>query len=138
MHLAWLRKYPTGLGVRLHHAYKKALANPGRTPLRFKIAVKANSEVEAFEAMPMGDIWAETGMHDVFEYLYLCKHVRTVGSCQQFRKHVIVCCCTFEFPIPVLLMILYRRHVWGQLCRIPSEWTPVLKSFRRDLQNEAA
>ena len=73
--LLYLRSYPTGLGVRMHQL---ALANPARTPLRFSIPInKEMPDPLLFQSLPLGDIWLESAIHEVFEYLWNSKHCRT-------------------------------------------------------------
>ena len=62
---------------------------------------REESEANLFDSMPFTD-WPETNMRAVFDYLYNCRHTRTVSD--------------------TLISNLYR-------IRIPSEWKMVLKEF---------
>ena len=72
------RRYPAGLGDKIHEAYQAALAGPAIPDLRVGVAVDFDkTDVQLFEEQPVGDLWLDADAPSVFEYLYRCKHVRT-------------------------------------------------------------
>ena len=73
------RSYPSGLGERIHQIYQAQLASPARGQMRLRVEVDGGlSDRELFESLPIGDVWDDAGMRDLFEYLYGCKHCRTI------------------------------------------------------------
>ena len=86
--------------------------------MRFGIAINPRkTDPQLFGELPLGDVWAESKCHEVFEYLWACRHVRTLHSYQS-------CTCADMSQL-------------DPSCRIPDEWKDVLKAFRKDLQQEA-
>ena len=120
---AYLRAYPTGLGVQIRKIYQQALKRPARAPLRFGIAVPAGkSDLELFSSLPVGDVWSDADMASVFEYLYACKYVRRRRSKPFIHP---------SGPFPALPTPLGS-------CRIPDDWKQPMKIFREELLVQAA
>ena len=62
------RHYPTGLGKSLHKIHTN-LENTPVACLRQKYDIPQASDVTIFTSLPMGDIWQDAKLQDVFWYL---------------------------------------------------------------------
>ena len=79
MSLGELRAYTRLFGENLLKAYEEWRAVPGkdRGDLRGRKEVDlSKSDREIFDALPLGDLWLDSRVHEVYLYLAGCKHVQ--------------------------------------------------------------
>ena len=77
-----LRIYTTAFAKNLLQAYEEWCAKPSseRGDLRTRRSVDGRStDRELFGAMDSGDLWLDSQIHEVFLYLYGCKHCETLA-----------------------------------------------------------
>ena len=80
LHLS-LREYPRGLGDAVHEVYLQQLKGPAHGDLRMRISPdETKNAVELFKSMELGDCWDDANLKPCFDYLYGCKHTRTMGG----------------------------------------------------------
>ena len=76
--------------MQIHKVYQAALEGKPVAPLRFAIFIDPEkTPAELFASLPTGDVWMDANMSSVFEYVYNCKHVRTIAI--QFSAPVFFC-----------------------------------------------
>ena len=75
-----LRVYTTQFGENLMKAYEswRQLPATERGDLRVRRSVPTDkrSDREIFQEMELGDLWLESSVHEVFLYLFECKHLQ--------------------------------------------------------------
>ena len=73
------RAYPEQLGESIHELYTEELRLPLRGDLRVTRTLDSEKAPhEWFSEMPLGDTWSYADLYPVFEYLYKCRHTRTI------------------------------------------------------------
>ena len=76
-----LRQYPSQLGDAVHQIYMEELSRPVVGSLRVNLTPSMEkTAVQLFDELPMGDVWKDACLLPVFEYLYFCRHTRTVDG----------------------------------------------------------
>ena len=74
-----LRQYPSQLGDAVHQLYMQELSRPVVGSLRVNLTPSMEkTAVQLFDELPMGDVWKDACLLPVFQYLYFCRHTRTV------------------------------------------------------------
>ena len=76
---ASLRAYTTTFGKNIIAMYDRWQSLPAkhRGDTRGRMAVDLDmSDKEIFELQPLGDMWLESRIHEVFMYLYSCKYCK--------------------------------------------------------------
>ena len=77
-----LSAYTAIFGENLLKAYEqwRDLPSDARGDLRGRRDVDFSlTDKEIFENLPMGDLWLDSRIHEVFLYLFSCKHVELLG-----------------------------------------------------------
>jgi len=73
------REYPCGLGDAVHEVYLQQLKGPAHGDLRVRVTPdESKCDVELFKSMELGDCWDDANLKPCFDYLYGCKHTRTM------------------------------------------------------------
>mgnify|MGYP001817807468 CR=1 FL=1 len=78
-----LRVYPEKFALNLMKAYENWCTRPAaeRADIRGRISVNLKkTDKELFQDLPLGDLWLESGIHEVFLYLYNSKHCQRPAS----------------------------------------------------------
>ena len=77
-----MRIYTAEFGRNLQKCYDSWCALPAkdRADLRVRRSVDATkTDKELFEEYPLGDLWIESGIHEVYFYLAGCKYCQTLA-----------------------------------------------------------
>lgn len=85
------RCYPEGFARRLCDLFEGRKGFPEH--LRHKRPVNLKmSDKDLFQSLPVGDLWLDGCMHQVWFYIYACKHVHIPDSwvvvMEEFNKEV--------------------------------------------------
>lgn len=128
--ISWIlpRAYPSGLGISLEKLYLDELQRPVQGDLRVNNSPNPKlTDKEIFMGMSLGDTWDDADIIPAFNYLYKCRHVRTLHVVDSWA----------------VLSIIINYHnassvYFFRLSRIPPEWQPVMKEFHQELQNHVA
>ena len=83
LHSLWglllLRCYPSGLGTSLHLIYNEELRRSPHGNLRVNLTPSCTlSATELFRSLPLGDIWKDAKLLDVWNYLYSGRPTRSL------------------------------------------------------------
>lgn len=80
------RAYPEQLGESIHEVYMEELRLPPRGDLRITRTLESGKAPhEWFSDMPLGDTWSDADLFPVFEYLYKCRHTRTIWGVESIH-----------------------------------------------------
>ena len=77
-----LSAYTALFGKNLLKAYEVWLSLPGDARGDTRVCKEVDlscTDKELFDAMPLGDLWLDARIHEVFLYLYNCKYVEPLG-----------------------------------------------------------
>lgn len=120
--LTVLRAYTKTFGANLLKAYTswQALPPADRADARPRRNLDlSQSDKELFLGMPLGDLWVESRIHEVFLYLYQSKHCATF-----------VC---IKSLLPTQSIVIFPSM---SCLRVPESWEPVMMAFKDEvLQN---
>lgn len=121
-----LRIYTATFGKNLLKAYTSWLAQPvgDRADLRGREAVDLSlSDKEIFEGLQGEDEWIESGMHEVFEYLY--------------RGTSLVFLDLHGVEFLLAGMVGESKFTHAAPRRIPDTWQPVMSDYATQLREKA-
>lgn len=124
-HQSHLRAYPSGLGDGIHKLYVEELKRPVHGDLRvIPKPQPLKSELELFSLCPIGDTWGDANLLPVWNYIYRCKHTRTLCRENQiecvvsFLVHTNGSLTTFlisdwEFKKPIMIVFRVLKLLHG-------------------------
>ena len=120
----YLRAYTTTFGKNIIRMYDRWQSLPAkhRGDIRGRIAVDLDmSDKEIFELQPLGDMWLDSRIHEVFLYLYNCKYCKLLMC----KWTLLVFCLkpgnTLYMPVKFCCF------------RIPDSWTETMRDFKEEL-----